>query len=180
MMHSLKEIKAVRKRLGITQQELAKLAGVSQSLITKVESGKLDPTYTKAKNVFDALRQLEEKKSIKAKDLMNKKLVSLSLSSTIRDAMKKMKKHSISQLPIIEEGKCLGLITETDVLEAFMKEVAHDCSVGDIMQPPPPVIDEGATKDVIVGLLRYYPIVLVGEKGNIVGFITKSDLFEQF
>ncbi|MBI2079314.1 helix-turn-helix domain-containing protein, partial [Candidatus Micrarchaeota archaeon] len=38
---------SLRRKLGITQKELAKLAGVSQSLIAKIEMGKIDPAYSK-------------------------------------------------------------------------------------------------------------------------------------
>jgi DNA-binding transcriptional regulator YiaG len=38
-----KQLKKIRVQLGITQSELAKAAGVSQSLIAKLESGLVDP-----------------------------------------------------------------------------------------------------------------------------------------
>ena len=47
MIHDLSEIKNLRKKAGITQLDLARKASVSQSLIAKIEAGKIDPTYTK-------------------------------------------------------------------------------------------------------------------------------------
>ena len=38
-------ISKIRKQLGLTQIQLANLAGVSQSLIAKLESGRIDPSY---------------------------------------------------------------------------------------------------------------------------------------
>ena len=52
MFPKLNEISKKRKILGLTQSELAKLAGVSQSLIAKLESGKIEPSYTKVKTIF--------------------------------------------------------------------------------------------------------------------------------
>jgi len=42
MIMELKDIKTARLRLGITQAGLAGVAGVSQSVIAKIESGRID------------------------------------------------------------------------------------------------------------------------------------------
>ena len=42
-MDELIELKKLRKKLGLTQNQLAKRANVSQSLIAKIESNKIDP-----------------------------------------------------------------------------------------------------------------------------------------
>ena len=53
MDHDIKEIKILRKKLEITQNELAKKSGVSQSLIAKIESSNIDPAYSSIKKIFD-------------------------------------------------------------------------------------------------------------------------------
>ena len=70
---SLNEIKKLRKKYNLNQKELADKAGVSQSLIAKIESGKVEPTFTKAQKIFEALDELREKEEIKAKEIMNTK-----------------------------------------------------------------------------------------------------------
>ncbi|MEM2547192.1 MAG: helix-turn-helix domain-containing protein, partial [Candidatus Bathyarchaeia archaeon] len=59
MLPSLDEIAKRRKLLGLTQKQLAKIAGVSQSFVAKVESGKIDPSYSKVKAIFDVLERME-------------------------------------------------------------------------------------------------------------------------
>ena len=51
--------------MGLTQTDLAKKANVSQSLIAKIESGKIDPTFTKTKKIFETLSYLEKKEEVK-------------------------------------------------------------------------------------------------------------------
>ena len=46
-----KQLKKIRVQLGITQSELAKAAGVSQSLIAKLESGLVDPSFSTMKAI---------------------------------------------------------------------------------------------------------------------------------
>ena len=59
--YELEEIKKIRKKLELTQTELADRAGVSQSLIAKIEAGRIDPTYSKTKKIFAALSDLEKR-----------------------------------------------------------------------------------------------------------------------
>ena len=54
MINSLTQIKTLRVKYGLNQKELAQQAGVSQSLIAKIEAGK-------AKNpTFDTLSKLAD------------------------------------------------------------------------------------------------------------------------
>ncbi len=74
-MENLSQIKKLRKKLDLNQKELANSSGVSQSLIAKIEAGKIEPTYTKACRILETLKDLAEKEELKASDLMNKKIV---------------------------------------------------------------------------------------------------------
>jgi predicted transcriptional regulator len=59
--------------LGLTQGQLAKIAGVSQSFIAKIESGKIDPSYSKVKTIFDVL-DLSLEEIIRPKQYITKAL----------------------------------------------------------------------------------------------------------
>ena len=174
MTFELEEVKKVRKKLGLTQTELAKRAGVSQSLIAKIESGRIDPTYTKTKKIFAALSDLEKKEEIKAEEIMTAKIVSVSPSEPIKDAISQMKKFQISQLPVIDNHKLVGLVTESIILDALLNSKLR--FVKDIMQESPPIVSKMTSVQVISSLLKHYPLVLVSEEGKLIGLITKADL----
>ena len=174
----LNEIKKIRKKYNLTQSELAKKAGVSQSLIAKIESGILDPTYSKAQKIFDTLNSLQEEKELKAEQIMNKKLIYLSKDDSIKGAIEKMHKYGIPQLPVIQNNGVLGIISETTILEKLEKFKATD-SVEKIMDESPPIITKTTSLEVVSNLLRHFPILLVLEKGKLIGVITKSDLIEK-
>lgn len=59
-------IKRVRKRLGMTQEELAKRSGMSISTIGKYERGLLHPKESSRKKLYDALG-IEEIRKFSAK-----------------------------------------------------------------------------------------------------------------
>ena len=174
MPYELSEIKKIRKSLGLTQTGLAKRANVSQSLIAKIESGKIDPTFTKTKKIFEALSDLENKEEVKAEELMNKKIIGVAPGNDIKQSVNKMKKFGISQMPVIDDHKVVGLVSESTLLNALMSK-KHK-KIADIMEEAPPIISKTASVQIISNLLRHYPMILVSESGKLTGLITKADL----
>ena len=174
MPYELEEIKKIRKKLELTQTELANRAGVSQSLIAKIEAGRIDPTYTKTKKIFAALSDLEKKEEIKAEQLMTAKIVSVAPSDSTKDAIEKMKKFQISQLPVIDNHKLIGLVSESTILDAMLNSKGNH--VRDIMQEAPPTVSKTTSIQVVSSLLKHFPMVAVSEEGKLIGIITKSDL----
>ncbi len=174
-MRDISEIKVLRKRSGLTQIQLAKAADVSQSLIAKVESQKIDPTYTKAKKIFDALETLLEKKALKAQDIMNKKVIPLSPNDTLKEAIAKIKKYGISRLPVVDKQP-IGLVSEATILEAIKQKKGMKDKIKEIMEDAPPTVSLTTTVEVITNLLKYFGLILVSDKGRIRGVITKTDM----
>src|SRR5215467_13361990 len=48
-----------RKRLGLSQSELARRSGVSQSFIAKMEAGLIDPAFSKMRAISSVLEAIE-------------------------------------------------------------------------------------------------------------------------
>lgn len=174
MAVEIDEIKHIRKKLGLTQNQLAQRAQVSQSLIAKIESGRLDPTYSNAQKIFNALNDLSKKQEAKAGELMTDKVISVIPEDSIKDAITRMKKFNISQMPVIEEHKSIGLVSESIILEAMLnKQVKR---VKEIMRDSPPVISKNTSLGIISNLLKFYSLILVSEDGKLKGVITRADL----
>ena len=177
MVIELNEIKHVRKKFGLTQTELAHKASVSQSLIAKIESGRIDPTYSKTKKIFDVLQNLTQEKEVKAEEVMNSKVISLDPEDNIRDAIKKIKHYGISQLPVINDHKVIGTISEATLLNALLQKKGR--IVRDVMDEAPPIVSRKASINIVSNLLTFYPMVLVADDGKLEGVITKSDVLSR-
>jgi predicted transcriptional regulator len=174
----LKEIKVIRKKLGMTQAQLAQMSGVSQSLIAKIESDLIDPTYSKTMKIIDTLRHLQGKKELKAKDIMQKKIISVEPSQNVKDVITIMRKHAISQMPVITDHKVVGLISESIILDAMMEGKSNQVSA--IMSDAPPVMSQNTSIEVLTDLLKYFPITIIADKGKIEGVVTKSDILKSY
>ncbi len=180
MLPGLKEIKLRRKQFGLTQSELARQAGVSQSLITKIESGRLIPSYENAKKLFDFLESLHKKTGLKAKDLMSKDVISAKPSYSLKAAIRLMEKRAISQLPIIDKGRVIGTISEKSVLDKLHRTAdlndLRDLNVREVMDDAMPLIQENLPFPLVSSLLEHNQGLLVAKRGKITGIITKADI----
>ncbi|MEK6950923.1 MAG: CBS domain-containing protein [Nanoarchaeota archaeon] len=176
--HTLDEIKRLRRKFHLNQKELAGLAGVSQSLIAKIEAGKIDPSFTRAQQIFQALEQLRDQKEVKARQLMNVNVFFTKRQEAIKEVIKKMKVKSISQMPVLERGRVVGIISEGIILNKIAESPQKVSSllVEEVMAEAPPIVSLATGLRTLMELLREYPIVLVAEKGEIKGIISKTDV----
>jgi predicted transcriptional regulator len=180
MFPKLDEVAKRRRQLGIKQSDLAKMAGVSQSLIAKLEAGTIDPSYTKAKTIFAVLDKLEFKNKVQAEKLVHNDVVSVQRHEPISKVVNLMKEYGYSQIPVFEGKQPVGSISEKTMLRQILEgkniQDISKLSTGDIMEEAFPQINEDAPLTLITSLLQTYPAVLVSKKGNVIGIITKADL----
>ena len=177
-MDELIELKKLRKKLSLTQNELAKRANVSQSLIAKIESGNIDPGYQNAKKLFETLSVLDKKNQLTARELMYRKIISIKDSNTLKEAITTMRKHNISQMPVMKTNRIVGYISESILLNKLIEGESQSLKVGDIMETAPPILPPNTSQGVIANILQHFPFVLIEEKGELLGIVTKADLLK--
>jgi len=180
-MGQLSEIQKLRKKFHLNQKELANRAGVSQSLVAKIEAGKIDPSFTKAQRIFQALDQLREKEEVKAKQVMKAKVCFASYNEPLKEVIKTMKSKGISQMPVLQREKVIGILSESTILNKIAEkpERVHSLKAEEVMEEAPPIVSLNTSMHTLLELLRSHSIVLVAEKGDIKGLISKSDLLER-
>ena len=180
MFPTLEDIVKRRRQLGLKQSELAKMAGVSQSLIAKLEAGTIDSSYTKVKTIFDMLERLEFKTKVQADKVLHKNVVTVQKNESISKVVKLMKEHGYSQIPVFEGKHSVGSISEKAILRQILAgkdlEQISKLSTEEIMEEAFPQINEDAPLSLISSLLQTYSAVLVSKKGEVIGIITKADL----
>lgn len=184
MLPSLEEIARKRRILGLTQNKLAKLAGVSQSLIAKLESGKIDSSYTKVKAILDVLNQLEMRMEVHAREILHGEVVRVQKTEMVSKAVRLMMEHGYSQLPVFHGEHAVGSISEKTILSQVSagKDLSQvsALSIEEVMDEGFPQVGTEAPLSLISGLLQVYPAVLVSKRGKVVGIITKADLLKMF
>jgi len=180
---SLSEIKRLRKKLNISQKDLGLLCGIPQSTISRIENDTIDPPYSKVKRIFKQLQneRIARKKSKKhAKDIMTCKIISITPTSSIREAVELMNEHGYSQLPLLEKNDNFGSITSKKIQKTITdnpKILGVEVSL--IKELPFPEVDENwNVKDISDLLVKYSAVLVKDEKHTIVGIITDADFLK--
>jgi len=184
MLPDLSEISRLRRSLGLTQAQLATLAGVSQSAIAKIERSQMIPSYELAKKLIETLhRQLEKvEPEVVASKVRTRAVYSVTPEATLQEAAEVMRGRGFSQLPVIKDGRNVGNLTEGTIARLILegkslKDLAQ-IRASQVMEAPLPTVDEGAPVSIIAALLQRYPAVLVVRGGEIAGIVAKSDLMK--
>lgn len=181
LLPKLSEISRLRKKFKITQTELAEKAGVSQSLIARLETDKVDPRYSKVANVFRALNELKGRE-ILAKELMTSGVVGIQTNDSMEETARIMKKCNVSQMPVFDRKKVVGSISERVILDEIakgrnMQDFSHK-QVEEFMEQPFPIMSTNTPLTTISSLLENNTAVLVMERGDIKGIITNANLLK--
>ena len=181
-MLDIDKIKDIRKNLHLTQKQLAQLAGVSQSLIAKIEQNKIDPAYSKVQAILESLENYmnKNKKIIFAKDIMTHPIISVHPDDKLEKAIRVMRSKSISQLPVFANGHPVGSIID-DKFVYWIGKYGNNLSkilVSEVMGDSFPIIPQTANLEIITSILRHYKSVLVKDGNSVKGIITKADLLK--
>ncbi|NUO96062.1 MAG: pyridoxal-phosphate dependent enzyme [Gemmatimonadaceae bacterium] len=129
--------------------------------------------------------QLLEPDRITLGDLLDEKgdgapatLVSAAPGQLVRQALGLMRLHDVSQLPVLDEGQCVGSVTEYALTQRGLESSRFlDAVVGEVMDEPFPVVDAVQPVESVQKLLsKATPAVLVREAGTIHGIVTRSDM----
>jgi CBS domain-containing protein len=119
----------MKKRIGVGKEKDKYLIDISDDdILTAMKEidGYLDISFGDFKELYHiacshALKRLMQ--SVKAKDIMTKKVVYVYEQTSSREIAKVMAKHNVSGIPVIDDGEqVVGIISENDFLSRMGKK----------------------------------------------------------
>ena len=119
---------------------------------------------------------------IKAADIMTKEVVIVHSHMTVSEAATLMNRFRIGGLPVIEEGKLAGIITERDIMEQVVAQnkIASKTTIKEIMTSPPKVFaTENEDMNLIVAKMTRYGVTrmpIVDDANRLRGIVTNKDV----
>jgi predicted transcriptional regulator len=177
MLPSTQEIKVRRKKLGLTQVQLARESGVSQSLIAKIESGVIDASYSNTVHIFDALERMERKNVFNAGQVMSSPVTYVHASDSVTSAIKLMKRKDYSQVPVFDGAHPVGSLSDKTILEKITSGLPlvelSKMSVSSVMEGSFPVVDVATPLPAVSSLLNYHFAAGIVTKANLLDLIGK-------
>ena len=95
---------------------------------------------------------------------------------TLSTAFNRMNNSDISQLPILEEEKLIGMITENDILHHCTNNKGFEKKVSECMQENYVSLQINSSLDDLIELLKENNIAIILNDKKFVGIITRIDL----
>jgi len=122
---------------------------------------------------------------------MSKDVISVDVNDSMQDAAKLIRKHKIKRLPVMENGKLVGIVTDRDLKRASASDVTtleihellfliSEIKIRDIMTKDPITIPIDYTIDEAAQVLLEHKLSgapVVDHEGQIAGVITQTDIF---
>ncbi|KXA92327.1 hypothetical protein AKJ64_03470 [candidate division MSBL1 archaeon SCGC-AAA259E17] len=167
----VKEIRSKRKGLSWSQKGLANRAGVSQSLVAKLEQKMNVPNYKSVRKIYETLEKTMSAESETVGDLANPDIVSAKPEDTRGEVAEVMKENDFSQLPVKKGEDFIGVVLSRDIGLA-----RNDALVEELMRPTNSIIPESTPREAVAELLKSQNAVLVKGEREIQGIITPADL----
>ena len=166
---------------------------LSAAWLNQVEREKIpNPSYFKIKQIFDFLECEENKNQITAEELCvpHKKYKKISKSKTtmefcklgtnILDVYNIMTKYGISQMPVLENGYCLGMLTKKTVFDlVFGSKLAKIYVHEKILEYNYNTVNVKTPLNSIRRILRHFDYALVEKEGIIHGILVKDDIINE-
>ena len=112
-------------------------------------------------------------------DLMTRDLVTLRETDALDDAERQLELRHIRHLPVVRDGKLLGLVTPRELIRACVHaREGRKVTVGDVMLHDVVTINartslREAVKTMLVQQIGCLPVV--DDDGTLVGIITEAD-----
>lgn len=123
------------------------------------------------------------------KDIMTKNVITASSGTSVVEAKKIMGEHKIRRLPVVDNGKLVGIVTE-DKLEHLSHPVTaptlwqinwliSKTTLGDIMERDVVTVEPEDTIEQALGVAQSHKVgaVVVVKNGEVVGMVTTNDVF---
>lgn len=108
-------------------------------------------------------------------------LVSVAPTAAVRQALNLMTTWDVSQVPVVDQGRCIGSLVEASLMIRSLEEPSVlDRPVRDVMDKPLPVVESTTPSDRLAPMLtRESPAALVEEDGALIGIVSRYDLLQQ-
>jgi cystathionine beta-synthase len=105
-------------------------------------------------------------------------VVSVTPGATVRQALRLMALHDVSQLPVMDGSNCVGSVSDWSLSAKSLDDTKLlDATVSQIMDGPFPIVDIDQAVDSVAKLLsKSNPAVLVRSNGHVQAIVTRSDM----
>jgi citrate synthase len=112
-------------------------------------------------------------------EVMSSPVLTADASETLSVVALRMTEHHVGSVVVVRDDRCVGVLTERDLLRSTAAGTSGDAAVEDWMTPEPVTLPPSATWNEASELLRdggFRHIPIVGPEGVLLGIVSLRDL----
>lgn len=115
--------------------------------------------------------------------IMTKTVVSASPDATVREAIELIDDNDIRHLPIVEDGRLVGIVTDRDLrgYERERSEQRLSTALREVMSPTSLCMEEGESIKTLIDVMLEYKVgalPVVGPARELVGIVSYIDVLQ--
>jgi CBS domain-containing protein len=116
---------------------------------------------------------------VRAGDVMNREVITVSPHASVREAARLMREHNIGTLVVVDEGYPVGIITERDLATRVVaQDLGGDTRVEDVMSTELITVSESTSIENVLATMQRHGFrrLPVLKEGKLVGILTLRDI----
>ncbi|OGI15996.1 hypothetical protein A3K63_00530 [Candidatus Micrarchaeota archaeon RBG_16_49_10] len=123
--------------------------------------------------ITDVVAAAKDPKKLKTKDIMKSPIIYVKPDDSINEVINKMQKHKIRRFPVLENGKIVGMVTNTDIAR-LSPEMFDILELRFKMKEHEPFIKETTTSGVCEKCGNYSDDLMIAKNKWFCGFCRTS------
>jgi cystathionine beta-synthase len=108
------------------------------------------------------------------------RLISVSPDQPISDAVNLMRKYEIEHIPVIEQDRIVGSISENGIFQKMFSDPnIKEHIINEVIEPPYPLVDFNTPLEKITSMIRKDSgAVLAKDESGVLHIVTKYDILQ--
>ncbi len=166
--------------------EIAKRAGPGKRIVTLLPDSVrnymtkfLDDQWMR-ENGFTESRWETQTLGDLVRALPRREPITATSAETVAAAVRRLKEHGVSQLPVVDAGRLVGIVTESDLLAKLVEgRATPQSAVAEVMFRNVRTVHQSEDAGALTGLFAGgYVALVVDDAGALVGIVSKVDLVD--
>ena len=117
---------------------------------------------------------------MKVVELMNKNVITCHPSEKLNTILNKLELFKIAGMPVVDKGKLVGIISQSDILKGIKSGSMSDLSVEDVMTAEVLTVPPTESAIIVARLMveKHINRIPIVDNDKVVGIVTRGDIIK--
>ena len=117
---------------------------------------------------------------MKVVELMNKNVITCHPSEKLNTILNKLELFKIAGMPVVDKGKLVGIISQSDILKGIKSGLISDLAVADVMTAEVLTVPPTESAIIVARLMveKHINRIPIVDNDKVVGIVTRGDIIK--